>query len=42
MFGVAALLFAIPGMSGQRDGSGDWMVYSCGVVFVGFALFVTF
>ena len=42
MFGVAALLFAIPGMSGQRDGSGDWIVYSCAVIVVGFAVFVTF
>jgi hypothetical protein len=42
MYGTAAVVFAIPAMSGEPDGSGDWMVYCCGAVVAGFAVFVTF
>jgi hypothetical protein len=42
MYGVAALLFSLPLISGVSDPTGNWIVDATGVIMVGFALFMTF
>jgi hypothetical protein len=42
MFGIAALIFAIPAITGSADHSADWIADLTAIVMSGFGLFATF